>query len=67
MIRTQNPKLAKISIVTLKQASELIGLSTKTLREKANEGIYPSTVMCKINGTWMVDTEEWNRWHRAKM
>ncbi|AUI88124.1 hypothetical protein BS333_17340 [Vibrio azureus] len=66
-METQNPKLAKITIVTLKLASELIGISTKTMRDRANEGIYPSSVICKINGTWMVDTEEWNRWHRARM
>lgn len=66
-MENQNPKLAKITIVTLKLASELIGISTKTMRDRANEGIYPSTVICKINGTWMVDTEEWNRWHRARM
>lgn len=55
---------SQISIVTLKKAAEEIGLSTKTLREKARDGLYPSTVMRKIQGTWMVDIEEWNRWHR---
>ncbi|WP_221072827.1 hypothetical protein [Vibrio alfacsensis] len=58
MSRTQ------IAIVTLRKASEAIGLSTKTLRERANDGVYPSTVMRKIKGAWMVDIEEWNRWHR---
>ena len=58
-----NPQIA---IVTLKKASEVIGLSTKTLREKARDGLYPSTVMRKIQGTWMVDIEEWNRWHRMQ-
>lgn len=56
----------QIAIVTLKKASEEIGLSTKTLREKARDGFYPSTVMRKIQGTWMVDIEEWNRWHRTQ-
>jgi len=58
-----NPQIA---IVTLKKASEVIGLSTKTLREKARDGLYPSTVMRKVQGTWMVDIEEWNRWHRMQ-
>ncbi|EIX4888979.1 hypothetical protein MDT00_003133 [Vibrio vulnificus] len=57
---------SQISIVTLKKAAEEIGLSTKTLREKARDGLYPSTVMRKIQGTWMVDIEEWNRWHRMQ-
>ncbi|EGR9008942.1 MULTISPECIES: hypothetical protein [Vibrio] len=57
---------SQISIVTLKKAAEEIGLSTKTLREKARDGFYPSTVMRKIQGTWMVDIEEWNRWHREQ-
>ncbi|HCE5244003.1 TPA: hypothetical protein NG505_000361 [Vibrio parahaemolyticus] len=57
---------SQIAIVTLKKASEEIGLSTKTLREKARDGFYPSTVMRKIHGTWMVDIEEWNRWHRIQ-
>ncbi|MFV0446933.1 MAG: hypothetical protein ACK5MF_00435 [Vibrio sp.] len=56
----------QIAIVTLKKASEVIGLSTKTLREKARDGLYPSTVMRKVQGTWMVDIEEWNRWHRMQ-
>lgn len=57
---------SQIAVVTLKKASEEIGLSTKTLREKAREGLYPSTVMKKVQGTWMVDIEEWNRWHRMQ-
>ncbi|WP_165313159.1 hypothetical protein [Vibrio ziniensis] len=57
---------SQIAIVTLKKASEEIGLSTKTLREKARDGLYPSTVMRKVQGTWMVDIEEWNRWHRMQ-
>lgn len=57
---------SQIAFITLKKAAEDIGLSTKTLREKALNGIYPSTVMRKINGTWMVDTEEWDRWHRTQ-
>ncbi|EKO3390371.1 hypothetical protein M0358_002364 [Vibrio fluvialis] len=57
---------AQIAIVTLKKAAEEIGLSTKTLREKALDGQYPSTVMRKVRGTWMVDIEEWNRWHRMQ-
>lgn len=57
---------SQIAIVTLKKAAEEIGLSTKTLREKALDGQYPSTVMRKIHGTWMVDIEEWNRWHRMQ-
>lgn len=56
----------QIAIVTLKKASEEIGLSTKTLREKARDGFYPSTVMRKIQGSWMVDIEEWNRWHKMQ-
>ncbi|ASI93323.1 hypothetical protein BSZ05_21945 [Vibrio mediterranei] len=56
---------SKISIITLKKAAGEIGLCTKTLREKANDGVYPSTVMRKVNGTWMLDIEEWNRWHRT--
>ncbi len=55
---------SQISVVTLRKAADEIGLSTKTLREKARDGLYPSTVMRKIQGTWMVDIEEWNRWHR---
>ncbi len=55
---------SQISVVTLKKAADEIGLSTKTLREKARDGLYPSTVMRKVRGTWMVDIEEWNRWHR---
>ncbi len=55
---------SQISVVTLKKAADEIGLSTKTLREKARDGLYPSTVMRKVKGTWMVDIEEWNRWHR---
>ncbi|MDC0612649.1 hypothetical protein OAP63_18100 [Vibrio sp.] len=57
---------SQIAVVTLKKASEEIGLSTKTLREKARDGLYPSTVMRKVQGTWMVDIEEWNRWHRMQ-
>ncbi|EGR2449336.1 hypothetical protein B4926_09420 [Vibrio cholerae] len=57
---------SQISIITLKKAAEVIGLSTKTLREKALDGFYPSTVMKKIRGTWMIDIEEWNKWHRTK-
>ncbi len=55
---------SQISVVTLKKAADEIGLSTKTLREKARDGLYPSTVMKKVKGSWMVDIEEWNRWHR---
>ncbi|EKG0041107.1 hypothetical protein O1D83_001573 [Vibrio cholerae] len=57
---------SQISIITLKKAAEVIGLSTKTLREKARDGFYPSTVMKKIRGTWMVDIEEWNQWNRKQ-
>ncbi|EJL6437415.1 helix-turn-helix domain-containing protein [Vibrio cholerae] len=57
---------SQISIITLKKAAEIIGLSAKTLREKARDGLYPSTVMKKIRGTWMVDIEEWNQWNRKQ-
>ncbi len=57
---------SQIAVVTLKKAADEIGLSTKTLREKARDGLYPSTVMKKVQGTWMVDIEEWNRWHRIQ-
>lgn len=57
---------SQIAIVTLKKAAEEIGLNAKTMREKALGGHYPSTVMRKIKGTWMVDIEEWNRWHRMQ-
>ncbi|AMG01515.1 MULTISPECIES: hypothetical protein [Vibrio] len=57
---------SQISIITLKKAAEVIGLSTKTLRHKAREGFYPSTIVKKICGTWMVDIEEWNKWHRMQ-
>jgi hypothetical protein len=60
-------KNSQIAIITLKKAAEAVGLSAKTLREKAYEGVYPSTVMFKVHGTWMVDIEEWNRWHRTQM
>lgn len=58
---------SQITVVTLKKAAEEIGLSAKTLRDKARDGFYPSTVMRKVQGTWMVDIEEWNRWHRTQM
>jgi len=53
-----------IDIITLNKAAEFIGLSPKTLRNRIYEGVYPSTVFKKVNGTWMVDIEEWNQWHR---
>lgn len=55
-----------ITMVTLRKASENIGLSTKTLRDRACDGWYPSTVIRKIQGHWMVDVEEWNRWHKMQ-
>lgn len=56
----------RVSTVTLKRASLLIGLSERTLRDHANDGKYPSYVMKKIKGSWMVDLEEWDRWHRTQ-
>lgn len=57
----------QISMVTLKVASEQIGLATDTMRKYARSGKYPSSVMKKVRGTWMVDTEEWDRWHREQI
>lgn len=57
---------SNIGIITLNKAAELIGLSPKTLRNRIHEGMYPSTVFMKVNGTWMVDIEEWNLWHRRR-
>lgn len=54
----------QVSIITLNKVATLIGLSPKTLRNRIHEGHYPSTVFMKVNGTWMADIEEWNRWHR---
>lgn len=56
----------QVTVITLNKAAELIGLSSKTLRNRIYEGIYPSTVFMKVNGTWMADIEEWNRWHRIQ-
>lgn len=53
-----------IDVITLRKAAETIGLSPKTLRNRIYEGVYPSTVFKKVSGTWMVDIEEWNLWHR---
>ncbi|TKF49522.1 hypothetical protein FCV60_21950 [Vibrio sp. F13] len=55
----------QVAVITLNKAAGLIGLSPKTLRNRIHEGIYPSTVFKKVNGTWMADIEEWNRWHRT--
>ncbi len=55
-----------IKLIALKKASDLIGISAKTLREKANAGIYPTTIIKKVGGSWMVDSEEWDRWHRIQ-
>ncbi|MGR5352845.1 hypothetical protein [Vibrio sp. DNB22_19_2] len=57
-------RTSHIDIITLNKAAELIGLAPKTLRNRIHEGMYPSTVFMKVNGTWMVDIEEWNLWHR---
>lgn len=57
-------KETQIDIITLNKAAEMIGLSHKTLRNRIHEGRYPSTVFMKVNGTWMLDVEEWNQWHR---
>lgn len=56
----------RVSTVTLKRAAILIGLSERTLRDHANSGKYPSYVMKKVKGSWMVDLEEWDRWHRIQ-
>ncbi|ROV58339.1 hypothetical protein EGH82_18905 [Vibrio ponticus] len=56
----------KIRFVTLIKAAEIIGFSPKTLRNRIHEGKYPSTVFKKVNGTWMMDIEEWNLWHRNR-
>lgn len=56
----------RISVVTLKVASSIIGLAEDTLRKGARAGKYPSTVIKKVKGSWMVDTEEWDRWHREQ-
>ncbi|ARR46720.1 hypothetical protein C1S86_11845 [Vibrio parahaemolyticus] len=56
----------KIAVVSLKAASPLIGFAEDTLRKGARAGKYPSTVIKKVNGSWMIDTEEWDRWHREQ-
>lgn len=56
----------QVAVITLNKAASLIGLSAKTLRNRIYEGVYPSTVFMKVNGTWMADIEEWNRWHRTQ-
>ncbi|ORT50944.1 transcriptional regulator [Vibrio sp. qd031] len=53
-----------IKVITLNKAAEYIGLSAKTLRNRIHEGRYPSTLFKKVNGTWMLDIEEWNQWHK---
>lgn len=61
-----NANKNRVSFVTLKRAAVLIGLSERTLRDHANDGKYPSYVMKKVKGSWMVDLEEWDRWHRIQ-
>ncbi|WP_456295251.1 hypothetical protein M1D72_01345 [Vibrio sp. AK197] len=56
----------KISVVSLKAASQAIGFAEDTLRKGARAGKYPSTVIKKVKGSWMVDIEEWDRWHREQ-
>ena len=56
----------QVAVITLNKAASLIALSAKTLRNRIYEGVYPSTVFMKVNGTWMADIEEWNRWHRTQ-
>lgn len=58
--------MTRIKMITLKKAAEQIGLTSKYLREQALSGVYPSTVMKKVHGSWMVDIEEWDRWHRTQ-
>ncbi|MDW3058689.1 hypothetical protein [Vibrio sp. 1978] len=58
---------AQFQVVALKAASPLIGLKEDTLRKAARTGQYPSTVIKKVGGSWMVDIEEWNKWHRDQM
>ncbi len=50
----------KISVVSLKAASKSIGFAEDTLRKGARAGKYPSTVIKKIRGSWMIDIEEWD-------
>ncbi|PNH90868.1 hypothetical protein C1M56_01030 [Vibrio diazotrophicus] len=57
----------KISVVSLKVASPLIGFAEDTLRKGARAGKYPSTVIKKVRGSWMIDIEEWDRWHREQL
>ncbi len=59
--------MATIKLISLKKAADQIGLTAKHLREKATAGEYPSTVIKKVRGSWMVDTEEWDKWHRAQI
>ena len=55
------------SMVPLKTFCEDIKLAADTLRKAARSGKYPSYVIGKVEGSWMVDSEEWDKWHREKI
>lgn len=55
------------SIVPLGYFSKQVKVAADTLRKAARAGEYPSTVIGKVKGRWVVDREEWDRWHREQL
>ncbi|PNH94047.1 hypothetical protein [Vibrio diazotrophicus] len=57
--------MPRAAVITLKKHASDIGYSPKTITNRIHEGYYPPGIFYKDKGQWLVDTEEWDRWHRS--